>query len=158
MTAQEDAATTQAAQAPADAPDAQTEPALPATADEGTQTDTASAVTPLAMFTEQEWRGPAIILSHLPPTVKSVCLDVELDGTEEAVRTHLRDVPDWSAIEDALLKLPSLERVSIRRVSENPPFMLPWSKAQHDTILRRLPALREKRLLTLHWYVRRCLE
>ncbi|KIP09923.1 hypothetical protein PHLGIDRAFT_18456 [Phlebiopsis gigantea 11061_1 CR5-6] len=54
-------------------------------------------------------------------------------------------------MEVALLKLPQLEKVSIRKVKERYPFVVQWTKGQHDLITAKLPALRDKRVLCLHW-------
>lgn len=104
-------------------------------------------------FTAEEWRAPSVIFSQLPPSTKMVSLDIELEGTPEAVRTSLENGPAWKELERALLQLPSLEKVFIRRVKEKYPFVALWTKAQHELILRKLPALQERKLLLLHWYV-----
>lgn len=118
--------------------------------------DTPAVSTPSAtpaptIFTAEEWRAPRTILSQLPSCMKSVSLDVELEGPPESVAAHLRDVPDWAAIDAALARLPSLERVSVRRLKEHAPFFVQWTKAEHDLLLEKLPVLRERKVLHLHW-------
>ena len=120
----------------------------PATADAAVSTSP-----PSTAFSAEEWRAASIILSQLPACTKSVNLDVELEGSETDVETHLSDLPKWEEIDRSLAKLPKLELVSIRRVKEHSPFFLQWTKKEHDLLLKKLPTLRERKLLQLHWYV-----
>ena len=117
---------------------------------------TAGATPSFSPYTVEEWRVPSTILSQLPPSIKCVNLDVELEGTEQDVEAHIRDRPKWAEIDRALADLPNLERVAIRRVVEQPPFYAQWTKREHDILLEKLPLIREKKLLQLHWCVCKC--
>lgn len=124
----------------------------PATAGSATQVE--SAPPKPTLFTIEEWRALLVILSQLPASTKTVSLDIELEGTNDAVYAHLRAQPNWQQLDSILAKLPALERVAIRRVKEDHPYIAHWTKAQHDLIIRKLPSLREKKVLSLqYWYV-----
>ncbi|GJE86424.1 hypothetical protein PsYK624_025040 [Phanerochaete sordida] len=103
------------------------------------------------LFTLEEWRAPLAILSQLPTNTKSVSLNVELEGTNDAIYTHLREKVDWQQLDSILAKLPALESFSLRRVKEQLPYTAPWTKAQHDLIIRKLPSLRERQVLGCRW-------
>lgn len=127
----------------------ETAPPAPAQVEQGTQTEpTPSWMLP---FNKEEWKAPVSVLSKLPHTVKTISLDIELEGTAQAVEKDLAEGLPWRELEEALLKLPKLEKVSIRRVKERFPFFVQWATGQHDLIMRELPALRDKKMLNLHW-------
>lgn len=103
-------------------------------------------------FNVEEWRAPLVIISQLPASTKSIFLDVELDGPNDMVYSHLRAFPDWQKLDNILTQLPALERFSLRRIKEQEPYTTSWTKAQHDLIARKLPLLREKKLLVCQWH------
>lgn len=115
-----------------------------------------SAISKATPFTDEEWRVPLVVLSRLPASTKTVMLDVELEGTNDAVYAHLQGVSVWQQLDKVLAKLPALEKFSIRRVKEQRAAQ--WTKAQHDLIVRELPSLRRKKVLGCHWYVAPCRE
>lgn len=140
---------TQVDEEEADEPQPEERPTHPTQVDQGTQTEVANPW-PIE-FGWEEWQAPVVILSQLPSNVKAVCLEVELMGKSEVVQAQLNHGLPWHKLEAALVNLPTLEKVVIRRLREQYPCAVQWTRAQRELIARGLPVLRDRGILHLDW-------
>ncbi|KAI0689564.1 hypothetical protein BC835DRAFT_1418447 [Cytidiella melzeri] len=105
---------------------------------------------PPRFYTANEWGVLNVILSHLPPSVNTITIGVELTGPNLKVTNHLTTVPDWKELEQQFLRLPNLQSVRIRRLETVDGEILLFRKWEHTDeqgICKQLEQLFTKKLL-----------